>query len=390
MNNKALRILYIIPKLGCGGAEILLGNICEEFDNRGISIKLVCLSEPHESYVNFPNRLNFERITQFEVVEMTVKPHLFNQLNVSCSSYVELVNEFKPDIIHSHLFLAEVLAHSFQYKKAVYFSHGHDNMFQLEPIGYKTRVKRSWYDYLERHWLLRQYKKFNNHFIAISQDSFDFFKRSLPKFHHKNLTLLHNAIKYSNYRAQTRPINRSNKIIMTSTGNLVAKKNHKFLLEVALLLKAEKLNFEINILGFGPLMDELSREIIHLKLQNEVVLRGNVGNVSEYLANSDIYLHPATYEPFGLAIIEAMASGLPVISLNGYGNADIINDGINGYMVDPPDAKVFASKILFIIHTPDKYLEIAQNAIDFSKDYNIASYCDKLLMTYKNSILEKN
>jgi hypothetical protein len=169
MNKKAIKILYIIPKLGCGGAEILLGNTCVELASRGVTIKLVCLFEPHESYQNFPNKDHFEKITQFEVVHMVARPHLLEQLTISCNRYAEIVNDFKPDIIHSHLFLAELLAHSYYYKKATYFSHSHDNMFQLEPIGYKTRVKRSWYDYLERHWLLKQYKKFNNHFIAISK-----------------------------------------------------------------------------------------------------------------------------------------------------------------------------------------------------------------------------
>jgi glycosyltransferase involved in cell wall biosynthesis len=386
MSERSLKILYLIPKLGCGGAEILLGNICTELDSRGISIKLVCLSDPHESYRNFPNRILFEKVTQFEVVHMVVKPHLLRQLDISCSRYIEIVNEFKPDIIHSHLFLAELLAHSYYFKKASYFSHGHDNMFQLEPIGYKTRKKRSWYDYLERHWLLKQYKKFDSHFIAISNDSFDFFKRALAKPHHKNLTLLHNAICLSNYSSKVHEINLAKKVVMTSTGNLVPKKNHQFLIEVAKHLKAEQLNFEINILGFGPLMDELKSKIVSSKLQNEVVLHGNVGNVPEFLANSDFYLHPATYEPFGLAIIEAMASGIPVISINGQGNADIILDGINGFMIDPADAKVFADKILFLIHSPEIYRNIAQNAIEFSKGYDIAEYCNKLLKIYQKSI----
>ena len=48
-----------------------------------------------------------------------------------------------------------------------------------------------------------------------------------------------------------------------------------------------------------------------------ITLHGNVDFVEKYLWDSDIYVHPALYEPFGLVLLEAMAAGLPVVSLDG-------------------------------------------------------------------------
>ena len=59
-----------------------------------------------------------------------------------------------------------------------------------------------------------------------------------------------------------------------------------------------------------------------------------------------IFIHPATYEPFGLVIIEAMAAGLPVISLDGKGNRDIIKHKVNGYIFQNQNAVKFGEALI--------------------------------------------
>jgi glycosyltransferase involved in cell wall biosynthesis len=100
-------------------------------------------------------------------------------------------------------------------------------------------------------------------------------------------------------------------------------------------------------------------------------------------------LHPASYEPFGLVILEAMASGLPVICLNGKGNVGLNVEGKTGFMIDPPDAKKFADKILFLKNNPDEYSKISEYCVNFAKDYDIEIYCKKLVDIYQNAINKK-
>lgn len=68
---------------------------------------------------------------------------------------------------------------------------------------------------------------------------------------------------------------------------------------------------------------------------------GETLNVNKHLQEENIYLHTATYEPFGLVMIEAMASGLPVISLDGKGNRAFINNRENGFIVYNQDINMF-------------------------------------------------
>ena len=383
-----MKILFIIPTLGCGGAEILLGNICIELTKKGHFTKVICLNEPLKSYENYPNKIEFINCAKPEIIKYSIDFSATRLLRISSLHLKNKIEEFSPDVIHSHLFLAELVSRCFYYKNAVYFSHGHDNMFQLEKLGYETTKKRKWYHYTEKLWLTLKYRKLENNFIAISHDTFEFFKRSLPKKLHTNISLLHNAINYSNFSNKIRQFT-SLKLKLVSIGSLVAKKNHLFLIEVAKELKNKKIDFEITILGDGPLMKKLKEAIKNEHLENYIILKGNVGDIPNYLNNADIYLHPATYEPFGLVILEAMASGLPVICLNGKGNVGLNVEGKTGFMIDPPDAEKFADKILYLINNPDDYSKISEYCVNFSKDYDIENYCKKLVDLYQNAIDKK-
>jgi glycosyltransferase involved in cell wall biosynthesis len=387
---RKLNILFIIPVLGCGGAEILLGNICLELNKNGHKTKVICLNEPHYTFENYPNKNKFIAVSNPEIIKYAVKISPQKLINVSSADFEKILQEFNPDVIHSHLFLSEVIAHSYHYKNAVYFSHGHDNMFQLEPVFYKTTKPRKWFNLIEKLWLTKKYKEFNNEFIAISNDTFDFFKRSLPKKMHSNIHLLHNAITTANFLQTVKKIDSKKKLNLVSIGNLVTKKNHTFLIDVAKILFDKKINFQLEILGFGYLMEELQKKIDGLNLNENVILLGNVGNIPQHLNNANIYLHPATYEPFGLVILEAMASGLPVICLNGKGNVGLNVESKTGFMIDPPDAEKFADKILYLINNPEEYSKISEYCVNFSKDYDIENYCKKLVDLYQNAIDKKH
>ena len=105
-------------------------------------------------------------------------------------------------------------------------------------------------------------------------------------------------------------------------------------------------------------------------------------NVQDYLNKSTIYVHSATYEPFGLVQVEAMAAGLPVVALDGKGNRELIQNGSNGFMVSKVDPIDFAEKIIKIIENNQTYITFSNNSIDFAKKYDIVNYVDELLKIY--------
>jgi glycosyltransferase involved in cell wall biosynthesis len=101
------------------------------------------------------------------------------------------------------------------------------------------------------------------------------------------------------------------------------------------------------------------------------------------MAESDLYVHPATYEPFGLVLIEAMTSGMPVISLDGRGNRGLVENGVTGYFlpVDAPQEE-FVKWVEKFMLDREKLIKMGLAAQEFSEEFDIEGYSKRLLHVY--------
>ena len=99
--------------------------------------------------------------------------------------------------------------------------------------------------------------------------------------------------------------------------------------------------------------------------------------------NSHVYVHTAYYEPFGLVLLEAMAAGLPVISLDGKGNRDLIYDGENGFFIEDRKPAIFAKRIVELKHDTVLWKAFSNSGREFVKKFDIRAYVQKLLDIYK-------
>ena len=374
--------------MGGGGAEIMLGAIIEELHNLRHEILLVTMYPMDETYVNFPNKDYLDKNIQSIECSTRVSFSLKKKTKITNTNFQEIVEKFNPDVIHSHLFEADIVARSYSKNGVAYFSHGHDNMWQLTRLkNLKKLNKQAITNLIERRWLMKQYQKTNTSFIAISKDVESFFKQNLESDLKNNVELLHNGIDTNRFsNGLVRKIKNGDKIKIVSVGNLVPKKNHRFLIDIAVELKQRNCDFSIDILGYGTLQEELEKYAKVKEVFDFIFFRGNVKNVEDYLNEANLYVHPANYEPLGLVIIEAMASGLPVICLDGKGNRDLMMHGKNGYIFQKEDSVLFANQIIQLMNDSKKYEEISLFAKEFAQYFNIKKYCDKLVQIYQNSI----
>ena len=242
-------------------------------------------------------------------------------------------------------------------------------------------------NFYEKYYLLKRYKiNGGNHFISISQDTNNFASQVLPKKYKYHY--LKNAINYNKFNNENLKSKKGN-LQLINIGSFQAKKNQTFLIDIAQTLKENKIKFHLTLVGDGNLRKAVERKVTDLELENEVSFTGNIPNVQDYLSKSDIYIHSAFYEPFGLVLLEAMASGLPVVTLDGKGNRDIIEEGKNGYMIYEQDAEKFANTIIKLWNNKKKMEEISRYANEYAKQYDIVNYVDKLLLLYQNAIDSK-
>jgi glycosyltransferase involved in cell wall biosynthesis len=152
---------------------------------------------------------------------------------------------------------------------------------------------------------------------------------------------------------------------------------------VAIELRARGLDFEIHLLGDGETRPNVEASVRHAGLEDRVLLHGNVDDVEKWMSDSHIYLHTAWYEPFGLVLLEAMAAGLPCVTLDGKGNRDLIEDGRNGFLLERQDASVFADRIIELSGDRERYGAMSAYVRRFAKQYDIDTITDRLVDFYR-------
>lgn len=369
-----MKILQIIPALNKGGAERLVLDICIALQKKkGIEVKLITFRKDN-SYSFLTQEIDWE------IVPAMVQLSISGKSKIETSKLQNAIEKFQPDVIHSHLFESEMVLSQINYPSAKYIVHFHDNMVQYENFSLQTLLnKRRLTNFFEKITVLKAYKNRSTQFIAISKNNYQFIEVVLPK--HYNKSLLHNAINLDRFNHEEQ---RHSKIVLTMIGSLVNKKGQILAIEtLAELHKRNHLIF-LNMLGEGSNRIMLTELIEKYGLENYIEMPGNVDHPETYLQDSTIYLHTASYEPFGLVLIEAMACGLPVVCTDGKGNRDLIIEGENGFMVWERDPKLLADKIELLINNPPLRLKMGQNARKFAEGFGIDNYVEKLIEIYLN------
>jgi len=371
-----LKILHIIPSIHKGGAERLVLDICNELLERdGVEVCLVTFYDSNE----------FDFLTQkinWHVIPSQFIPSLSQKAVKHIAELQTFVDDFHPNVIHTHLWKTEMISRQIHAAGALWFSHVHDNMPQLKKtfFPFTKRQITNWY---ERHLMLKKYRLCNNHFICISQHTLWYIMNNLPSNFKRQIHLLPNAI---NLKSFLKPLDwittNSSQLNLVTIGSLVDKKNQAFLIPVVQLLIKHGFTVELHVLGDGANKQSLHDAILEQKLEQNILLHGNADNVQKFLWNATIYVHSATYEPFGLVLLEAMAAGLPVVCLDGGGNRDIIEQGKNGFMVYNQNPELFADKIMELVQNQSLYHAMSVYAQEYVKRYDIKEYVTKLLELY--------
>jgi glycosyltransferase involved in cell wall biosynthesis len=128
-------------------------------------------------------------------------------------------------------------------------------------------------------------------------------------------------------------------------GILEERKGHRCLLKAAARLKAKGLRLSYRIAGAGSLRQQLEREAASLGLNDDVEFLGFVHDTPAFLAAIDLFVMPSLFEGLGVAVLEAMAAGKPVIASRVGGLPELVADGETGLLVAPKNVEGLAEAI---------------------------------------------
>lgn len=147
-------------------------------------------------------------------------------------------------------------------------------------------------------------------------------------------------------------------------GRLRTRKAVAVLLESMSLLRAEGVETKLVVVGSGEQEDLLRSRCRELLLEDRVEFMGNVerSELAGFYQRASVFCLPSTYEGLPLAILEAMAAGLPVVSTGVSGTPEAVDDGETGLLVAPEDAEALAQALGRLLGDSDLQMRMGQQA----------------------------
>lgn len=203
----------------------------------------------------------------------------------------------------------------------------------------------------------------------------------LPEIESRLVTIP-NGINIDEFDTTPQPDQNSECPVIISVGRLQRMKNYQAAINACALLK--DLNFAYHILGDGDEEPALRKLIEEKRLANKVKLLGFQSNVAKNLSRSNIFLMSSYWEGFGLAVVEAMACGLPVVVSDVPGVREIVGQGQkSGFLVDPLDPVCIAEKLRYLILSPKLRADMGAYNRLYARRYSIDRTAQGYLNLYQ-------
>lgn len=200
------------------------------------------------------------------------------------------------------------------------------------------------------------------------------------------LIILPNGVNIEDFRPHPRNYNSKMKKNLIFVGTLRPIKGVRYLIEAFKIISNKRHDVQLNIVGDGEERDILERLTVSYGLAESVNFIGGVSSnkIPEYLADADIFVLPSLSEGMPLVILEAMASGLPIIATGVGGLPDILQNGDNGFLVQPRSPGLIAEKILYLLENENVMREIAENNVTKVQQFSWRSVVERLERHYSH------
>jgi N-acetyl-alpha-D-glucosaminyl L-malate synthase BshA len=143
---------------------------------------------------------------------------------------------------------------------------------------------------------------------------------------------------------------------------------------------------KLMMVGDGPEKEKAELLCAQLGITDKVIFFGNSNEIDQILQHSDLFLLPSETESFGLAALEAMACGVPVISSNSGGLAEINLEGFSGYLSAVGNVTEMASNALQILQDPIRLQEFKANALKTAEKFDIQHILPLYEAVYQRAI----
>ncbi|WP_264530687.1 N-acetyl-alpha-D-glucosaminyl L-malate synthase BshA [Flavobacterium sp. N502540] len=143
---------------------------------------------------------------------------------------------------------------------------------------------------------------------------------------------------------------------------------------------------KLMMVGDGPEKEKAEVLCMELGIYDKVIFFGNSNEIDKILCFTDLFLLPSETESFGLAALEAMSSGVPVISSNSGGLPEVNFDGFSGYLSNVGNVEEMAANAIKILKDDDVLNQFKANALEVARKFDIKTILPKYEALYQKAI----
>lgn len=284
-----MKITQVMLAKGFGGAERLFVDLCLSLSEAGQQVQAICLATSKAA----------EILHQHPQVKVQMISVLGAWDPFAAGKIGRFLRQHQSQVVQAHLARGAFLAGKACKKQGlplVVTTHNYINIKYYKYVTILVPPARDQYRFYLDKGIKAERMKLINHFSAIEA-----------------------AKKVVNHNPE--------RFRIVSLGRLVHKKGYHVLLEAFAKLedKGGK-HFVLDIGGSGPEQPALMAQIDRLGLAGKVTLTGWVDDAAGFLQDGDLFVLPSLDEPFGIVVLEAMALGLPIVSSDSQGPAEILDD----------------------------------------------------------------
>jgi len=343
-----MRIAHIIDSLAIGGAERVAVELAKAQRQVG--------HVPVIYTISGEGALTADALNAGIIVQSFAKPRGVSLRTLAAITMA--LGRIRPDVVHTHNSSAHYYGST-----AGFLSHVPVVVNTLHsPVSSRNRIERHFQHFL----------RFTNEVVFVSRHAQKTIQDYWPGM--KGIgRVIHNGVTVTNFQTSpARPGSRRPNVLFGAVGRLVAVKAHSFLIEAFARLRLKVSGAELWIVGDGPLMNDLAKQIEGLGLNGCVHLLGARKHIAAILNQLDIFVIPSVSEGLPIVLLEAMATGLPIISTRVGGIEEVMPGESVGWFCEPRNISALEAAMLAAVNCEDLMgrgaaaAELARSELDTS------------------------
>jgi glycosyltransferase involved in cell wall biosynthesis len=370
MKTSQLKVMQLVSNLEIGGAQEVVRTLAENLVDAGC-VSVVC------TFKDGPLRAEIERMNiPVEILpdrrnSVVALPNFLKELFQLRRELMRIIRKHQIDIIQTHLLRSmDFLALSLRKNAGpkVYWTF-HNSMFDLRE---DHLAKNKWLLKPKRfshHLLYRLGSKWVNGIVAVSADVKKSILETMKGIPAEKIRVILNCVDTSRYG---KDINRTalrsslgfgeSDHLMTLVATFKRQKGHRVLIEAAADILPDFPQLHILLVGDGELREKLQSQVQESNLEGNVHFLGIRNDIADILAASDSFVLPSLWEGLPMALIEAMASRLPIVATNVSGTRQVLVPRETGILVEPGNVQELKQAITELISNPTRAHSMGMSA----------------------------